>query len=236
MNTHHALKTGLLLLASALLAARMSADVVETKDGARLVGKIQKIADGTITLKTDYAGDLTIKQSEVTSLSTDQAVNVRLESGAIMAGTITTTAGAVKISSTDGELNTTVGKVAASWPAGQEDPRIVALRRHWTYEAAVDVTGKSGNSEQLGTAFSARATLKTPQDTLQFYSAYDRQVVDQQKSADQFKAGVDYQDNFANKVGWYVRDEGGFDRIKDIQLYDVAAGGLAYNFIKETKH
>ena len=236
MNTHHALKTGALLAALAFLTGQLLADVIETKDGARLVGKIQKITDGAITLKTDYAGDLTIKQSAVTSMSTDQPVNVRLASGAVMTGTITTAAGAVKIASPDGELNTSVGKVAASWPAGEEDPRIVALRRHWAYEAAVDLTGKTGNSEQLGTAVSARATLKTPEDTLQFYTGYNRQVVDQQKSADQFKAGVDYQDNFATKIGWYVRDEGGFDRIKDIQLYDVAAGGFAYNFIKETKH
>ena len=69
-----------------------------------------------------------------------------------------------------------------------------------------------------------------------FYTAYDRQTTDGTKSADQFKAGVDYQSNFAGKKSWYVRDEGGFDRIKDIQFYDVAAFGVGYDFIKEPKH
>jgi hypothetical protein len=214
----------------------LNGDVIETKGGARLVGKIAKITDGAITMKTDFAGDLTVKQSEVTSISTDEAVTVRLESGATMTGTIATADGAVKITSADGALTTNVSKVVATWEAGKEDPRLTAMRRHWAYEVAADVTGKSGNSEQLGTAVSARATLKTPEDTLQFYTGYNRQVVDQQKSADQFKAGVDYQNNFGKKLGWYVRDGGGFDRIKDIQLYDVAGGGLAYNFIKEPKH
>ena len=39
--------------------------------GARLVGKVTKIADGKIYLTTDYAGDLTIVQSEVSAISTD---------------------------------------------------------------------------------------------------------------------------------------------------------------------
>ncbi|HVU25541.1 MAG TPA: DUF481 domain-containing protein [Opitutus sp.] len=236
MKIPHCLPSTVVLAALAILASSASADVVETKAGAHLVGKIQKISDGAVTLSTDYAGDLVIKQAEITAMSTDTPVTVRLASGAVMTGTIATTNGAVKISSSDGELNTNVSKVAASWPVGQEDPKVAALRRHWTYEVALDATGKSGNSEQLGTAVSARAVLKTPEDTLQFYTAYNRQVVDQNKSADQFKGGVDYQNNFATKVGWYVRDEGGFDRIKDIQLYDVAGGGLAYNFIKEPKH
>jgi hypothetical protein len=78
--------------------------------------------------------------------------------------------------------------------------------------------------------------LKTPEDTLQFYSGYDRQVSDGTKSADQFKAGVDYQHNLAGRWSWYARDEGGFDRIKDIEIYNVAAVGVGYDFIKEPKH
>lgn len=229
----------LLRIASAfalLLAARLSADVVETKNGARIVGEIVAFGDGNIAMKTDFAGDIVIKQNEVTSIATDKPVNVRLASGTVLQGTLSTESGAVKITGDDGQLTTTVGKVAATWAAGEEDPAIATLRRHWAYEAAVDITGKTGNKEQIGTAVSARATLKTTQDTLQFYTAYDRQVADGAKSSDQFKAGVDYQNNFSGKKSWYVRDEGGFDRVKDIDLYNIAAAGVGYDFIKEEKH
>jgi len=33
-----------------------------------------------------------------------------------------------------------------------------------------------------------------------------------------------------------VRDEGGFDRVKDIDLYNTAAAGYGYDAIKEPKH
>ncbi len=228
------------LAALLLLAGRLAADVVETKNGARIVGTITRIDDGAVLMKTDYAGDLTIKQSEVTAINTDAAVSVRLASGTTLAGKITTQDGAVHIAGADGELTTKVEKVATTWSVGAEDPKVTALKkaseRHWTYEVALDVTGKTGNKEQLGTAVSAKAEMKTAQDTLGFYTAYDRQVVDQVKSSDQFKAGVDYQNNFAGKTSWYVRDEGGFDRVKEINLYDIAAAGLGYDFIKKPEH
>ncbi|MEO7599823.1 MAG: DUF481 domain-containing protein [Opitutus sp.] len=236
MNLTHLKGAAALLIAIGLSTGVGRADTVDTKNGSRLVGSVTKIEGGNVHLKTDYAGDLVIKQADVTSITTDKPVTVRLASGTVLQGTLASEGGAVKISGGDGQLSTTVDKVAATWPAGSEDPETVALRRHWTYEGALDVTGKTGNKEQLGTAFSARATLKTPQDTLQFYSAYDRQISDGAKSADQFKAGVDYQNNFSGKKSWYVRDEGGFDRVKDIDLYNVAAFGLGYDVIKEKKH
>jgi putative salt-induced outer membrane protein YdiY len=237
MNTSSLLRVCIPAAALLLGASHLSADIVETKDGARIVGKIVRIADGAIAVETTYAGLLAVKQSEVTSFSTDAPIAVRFDSGTRLDGRVTVRpAGGVQIDGTDGTLATTVDKIAASWTAGGKDPGIAALERHWAYEAAVDITGKTGNREQLGTAASVRATLKTLQDMLQFYSGYDRQMVDGTKSADQFRAGVDYQNNFAGRLSWYVRDEGGFDRVKDIELYNVAAAGFGYDVIKEPKH
>ncbi len=132
-------------------------------------------------------------------------------------------------------MTTTVDKVAASWAAGAKDPAVSALETHWAYEAAVDISGKTGNKEQLATSASLRAVHKTARDALQFYTAYDRQVTSGTKSADQFKAGSDYQNNFSGKTSWYVRDEGGFDRVKDVELYNVAAAGFGYDMIKKPK-
>ena len=235
MNRTHSHGALALLIALCATAGIASADTVETKNGARLVGAVTKIDGGNVHLKTDYAGDLVIKQADVSSITTDAPVSVRLDSGTVLQGTVSTTGGVVRIAGADGQIDTSVDKVAATWPAGTEDPQTTALRRHWSYEAAVDVTGKTGNSEQLGTMFSARAVMKTPQDTLLFYTAYNRQVADGTKSADQFKAGVDYQNNFSGRKSWYMRDEGGFDRVKDIDLYNVAAVGFGYDFIQEPK-
>lgn len=235
MNIKTLLRSASAAVLFALCGAQLPADVVETKNGARLVGTVMAIGDGSVTLSTDYAGVLTIKQNDVVSITTDAPVAVRLASGTRIEGKVSGAAGALTITGADGSISTSVDKVAASWAAGGEDPAIAALERGWAYEAAVDVSGKTGNKEQLGTGFSFRATLVGPHDTLQFYTAYDRQVSDGVKSADQFKAGLDYANNFSGRKSWYVRDEVGFDRVKDIELYNVAAAGFGYDFIKEAK-
>jgi hypothetical protein len=228
MNKTHLLRASLALIAVAFSAAKLSADVVETKSGARIVGKVSKIDGGSVVVATDYAGSITIKQSEVTAITTDAPVAVRLASGTRIDGKVSSAGGALQVTGADGTISTTVDKVAASWAAGGKDPQIAALDRGWAYEANVDVAGKSGNKSQLGTSAGLRATLAGANDKLAFYTAYDRQVTDGKKSADQFKAGSD-------KNSWYVRDEGGFDRIKDVQFYNVAAFGLGYDLIKAAK-
>lgn len=220
-------------LATLVFAAPMPADVVDTRTGAHLVGQITKVDAGEITLETDYAGKLTIKQAEVVSFSTDRPVAVRLASGTRFDGQVSSGPnGSLQIAGADGTITTSVSKVAATWTAGAVDP---AADRHWTYEASVDIAGKTGNKEQLGTAGEVRAVLKTTQDTLQFYSSYDRQIANHEKAADQLKIGTDYQNNFAGRYSWYARDEGGFDRVKDIDLYNLAAAGLGRDFIKDPK-
>lgn len=223
----------LLLAAALLLCVRMDADTIDTRSGARLVGKITRIDAGEITIDTDFAGSVKVKQAEVTTFSTDHPVAVRLASGTRFDGQITgAPTGALQLTGPDGTVTTTVGNVAASWAAGAVDPLV---DRHWVYEASIDISGKTGNSEQLGTAGEARAVLKTMQDTLQFYTSYNRQVTDQQKSADQLRIGTDYQNNFSGRQSWYVRDEGGFDRVKDINVYNIAAAGFGHDFIKTPK-
>lgn len=234
MNVTHFGKFLAAVLLAASAAAVVSADVVETKTGARLVGKVAAVDGTSVVLETVYAGTITIKQGEVLSMTTEKPLFYRLSSGTVVNGTVTPTPdGKLEIRSGDATVTTTVGNVAASWEPGSKDPAVAALERKWTYRVGVDVSGKSGNSEQLSTAVNASAQMKTNQDTLQFYTAYNRQETDGEKSADQFKAGIDYANNFAGRKSWYVRDEGGFDRVKSIELYNVAAAGLGYDFIKK---
>lgn len=237
MKRHaHFFLTAVLIHAAAVLAVR--ADVVETRNGARLVGKITKIDGATVTLTTDYAGSLAIKQSEVTGVRTDAPRFVRLKEGTVVEGALVSAAGGqVQVKGADGSLVAApVEKIIGAWAPGETDPAVAALRSKWSYEASVDVTGKTGNKEQVGTAFNVRALRTGPHDKLKLYAAYNRQRTDGSVSADQFKSGVDYSDNFSGRHSWYVRDEGGYDYVKDIGFYDTAASGYGYDFVQRPLH
>jgi hypothetical protein len=222
------------LCAALLLGARLSADVVETTNGARIVGTIKKIHGGVVTIETDYAGELNVKQVLVTRITTDHPVSVRLADGSGIVGVINSPApDKLRIEGAGRHVETPVGNVSATWAAGQEDPDLAALRRKWSFEAAADITGRSGTNTALGTSYEFKATLTGPLDVLQFYTAYNRQETQGAVSADQGKEGIDYSNNFAEATSWYARDEAGFDRVNDISFYDVAASGLGYDLIKQ---
>ena len=204
------------------------ADVIETKDGARLVGTVVGINGGKITLKTSYAGDIQVAQSEVASLTMDNELAIRLENGTTLQGSIASSGeGAIAIDGGSGQFQAPVTDVAAT------DPAIIALQRKWSYEASLDVTGKSGNSENFGSALSFSAVLDGKDDRLAFYTNYNQQESEGLTSADQFKAGVDYANSFKGALSWYVRNEAGFDRLKAIDFYDVAGAGFGYKVISK---
>ena len=232
-NYHRILRRALALCFAALWGAQVSADVIQTRDGSRIVGQITKIDAGAIYVTTGYAGAIVIKQKEVTTIATDGLLAVRLESGTRLEGRIAMTPdNQLTITGSDAVVTTSIDKVAAGWPTNGVDPEIAALERHWKYEATVDINGTTGNKNQLGTQGSFSAKLITPQDELDFYTAYNRQVSQGEMSADQFKAGIDYASHFAPRSSWFVKDEAGFDRVMDIRFYDTAAAGLGYDLIK----
>jgi putative salt-induced outer membrane protein YdiY len=222
------------ILLAAFCAFRASADVVETTNGARIVGKITKIHEGVVTINTDFAGDIDIKQALVTKITTDHPVGVRVSDGTRYIGAVVPApGGGLQVTTKSGAVETPVSKVVAWWAAGEEDPDVVALRRKWSYALGVDITGQTGTQSQMGTEANYRAKLTGPNDVFQYYADYLRQESEGAVSVDQLKIGVDYADNFTPLTSWYVRDEGGFDRVNDISFYDVAAGGYGYDFIKE---
>ncbi len=227
------IKMAVLVAGLGFVGSAAWADTIVTRDGARLVGVIQSVNNGAILLRTTFAGTLTIRQSEVVRIETDTPLVYRLAGGTTMEGTLSASSdGQVTITGQDGTINTTVDKVAAGWAPGQRDPAVLQLLRRWRYEASVDVNGKTGNNEQLGFGGGLKATLSGPQDTLVFYSDFSYQRTNGVKSQDRARVGVDYSSYLSERVTWYARNEGGYDNVKDISFYNIAAAGFGYDFIQ----
>ncbi len=230
------LKTTLTCLL-ALIASLAYADVIVTKNGSTINGTVVGIDGGKITVKTDFAGEIVIEQAQVASFSTDNPVYLTIVNGSTYLGPVRGDASGIEVASSEGSLATDVASVTESWQPGTQSPSakrqaatVDALKRKWAYEAAFDFTGKSGNSESTGLAAAFRATLKGAEDKLEFFAATNFEETDDSKSADDFRAGVDYSNNFSNKYNWYVRSEFGRDIVKGIETYSAAAAGFGYTF------
>ena len=221
----------------------LQADVVETRAGARLVGKITKIDEGKVFLDTDYAGKLEVKQSEVTGISTDGVIALRLQGGATLQGKVTDSPeGGLVVNGALGESRIRMDKIAATWLANGEDPAVILARkatadkrRRWALQVGVDITGRSGNASSNGVAANIVATYTGPKDALKLYGDYNYLRTDTTKSTDEAKAGVDYTNFFQDRLGWFTRSELQRDKIAQVDLRATSDVGLTYRFVKNPR-
>lgn len=224
------------LLAAALLAAgALEADTIQTKDGSTITGKITKVDGGVIEIETAFAGVLKVSQSSVVAFSTDAPVNVRFKDGNTVVGTVVGGAGEIKVASPSVSASASIENVTDAWLPGTDSPEVRQMKanaRKWRFEASADVMGKSGNSDNLASSLGFRATLAGPEDKLQFYVNYARAEQDSNVTADQARAGIDYQSSFGSKYSWYVREEISTDKIQGLDFGSNTAAGIGFDVLK----
>jgi hypothetical protein len=226
---------GTILLSLCAFAWSARADTITLKDGSVIHGKITGISDGTISISTGFAGDLSVKQDQVAGFETDEAVFVKTKDNSTVLGKVEPKESALIVSSPSGSYTTKVEGVKSSWRQGNEDPEVVALRRHWVVEFTTDIAGKSGNSTGFAGAVGAVATLKTPTDALKFYAAAHHSVSNGQTSEDAYKGGVEYNAFFSPVWSWFVSTELMQDNVKDIALRVNTLGGIGWNALRSAK-
>jgi hypothetical protein len=103
-----------------------------------------------------------------------------------------------------------------------------ALQRNWAVEAGMDISGKSGNSEQFTSALHVRAKLEGPDDELELYARSERSSKEGDQTADEQLGGFRYTAWVYDTLGWYVRSELEQDEFEDIQLRSTSAAGLRW--------
>lgn len=211
------------------------ADTITLKDGSVIRGKITGISGGTIAVSTGFAGDLSIKQDQVSSFETDEPVFVKTKDNSTVLGKVDRKDSDLIVSSSSGSYTTKVEGVKSSWRQGAEDPEVVALRRHWVLELSTDITGRSGNSTGFSEAIGAVATLKTPTDALKFYAAANHSVANHQTSEDAYNGGIEYNAFFSPVWSWFVSTELMQDNVKDIALRVSTLGGIGWNAVRSKK-
>ncbi len=217
----------------------LSAGKIQTTDGSIINGKILSIDEGVIKVETSYAGEISIKQSEVATFSSDETINVATDSGNTFKGTVAGEGGAIKIAAQGGTFETSVANVTAAWQPGEDSPEekaykaeIAANERKWQFDVSADISGKSGNSDRSAIGIGASAVLESKQDRLKFYASIDNAEENDNTTADELKGGIDFSSFFSDSLSWYVRGEMEKDDIELLDLRTTAAFGIGKHVIR----
>lgn len=232
------------LLVAALLPAITRADVVTLTDGSRLIGTIQRMSDGKLTLVTEFAGTLEIDSAKVVSLGTEGPVNVALSSGDRLVGPMAAEEGDRSVVKTAvGELDISMASVEAVWPQGADSPEQVIAQKEldeklgkWTFQAEAGVTDREGNTQRFDAMGRLLLQHKSIDHMLQFYLNGQYGEQNDQRNVAEVIGGILYEHNFTERFYWYVRNEAEYDEFENIDLRYTLTTGPGYYWIRKENH
>ena len=231
--------------ASLMSAAHVEADIVTCTDGSRVVGRVEAIGGGQVTIVTDFVGSLSIELAKVASIATDERVHVEFASGDTLVGAIAPAdeAGSITVQSEIGNIPASIASVEYVWPDGAESPHVVearaaeaakaeGLRPKWSAVLEGGLTRQEGNTDSLEGHGRFDAKRKTSEDLLHFYLAgrYDEQ--NKKRSTNEYFGGIRYESALSEMWYWYARTELEFDEFEEIDLRATAAAGFGHYWIK----
>ncbi|WDE99202.1 DUF481 domain-containing protein [Lentisphaera profundi] len=251
------LKFSLLLFLT--LSYTIAGEVV-LKNGATLPGKITKITKGDITLQTDFAGEIIIKLSKVTSFKTDKEANLEYGQRKTVVGLVEYTDGQALIkpkkqvteadfkkSDTAPEKETETSKIDPFepivttedfknlWPLGSHHPDYIKPVKLWKHSIDLDFVRETGNTEEDDYDGGFKTRYEKDGTVFKAFASFDLGAKNGDNTDEAYTAGVDYESPLTldHMQAWYSRYRWEKDRFDDLEARHTFAVGLSHYFFRD---
>lgn len=220
------------ILATIYLVSSVLADTVTTKNGSVLNGTITLIDEGVIHIETSYAGKLQLKQENVASFESDTPLNLRLNDGTTLSGTVAAkNKNTLSIKNETGTEKILADQIVTGWTPDKIDPEVERNQRKWKNNFAVDLNGKTGNVEQYNFGLELNFRLKGPNDEAYFGFDYEEGEQDGNKTADRIVGQASYERFSKDALGWFARTILEQNGITGIDVRSTTSYGASYRLI-----
>ena len=219
--------------------ASLYAEQVTLKNGDRLTGAIVSVSDKKLTLKTAYAGTITIDWDQVAQFSSDQPMVVTRTDKQVVSGPVTTKDADVVVSTASGAQEIPMTSVAVMRsPADQaayEKSLHPGMLEGWGGGGNFGLALARGNSDttNLALGFNAARPTTTDKWTIQATSIYSKSKTDGVSSttANAFGGFIRYDRNLTKKLFAFGLFTGLYDHAQDLNERVSPGGGLGYHLI-----
>ncbi|MEO6726633.1 MAG: DUF481 domain-containing protein, partial [Blastocatellia bacterium] len=226
------------------------ADEVKLKNGDRLTGAIVKSDGKSLTLKTEFAGTVTIIWDAVDQVVTAQPIYLGLNDGQTVVGTVAGDGGQYEIVTKDaGKVS--VAKTAIktirnedeqkSYLAEVERLRNPKLLDLWagSFDAGYSLT--RGNADTNTFTLAATAVRATPRDKISLYAtvikanARSKSTSLIEDTANAIRGGGRYDLNLTSRSFVFGFSDLEFDEFQKLDLRMVLGGGAGWHAIKNDR-
>jgi hypothetical protein len=238
---HKKIVVSLLLL---LIAIPAFADQIVLKNGDRITGSITKSDGKQLVIKTDYAGDVTVKFDAIQSLTSTGDLNVTT-GGKTIVGPVTTSGGDVVVTTkTGGPVEAPITSVtilrSPAEQAAYEKTLHPGLLEGWAGGANLGFALTAGNSEtkNLNIGFNGMRTglhdklILTETSIYATTSKLALEPIPTQTTANSNSGGIRYDHDFAPRVFGFGSADFFNNSLQNLDLRYILGGGIGYHAIK----
>ncbi|MFN0111054.1 MAG: YdiY family protein [Blastocatellia bacterium] len=236
------------LLVAALCLSGFSqavlADEVKLKNGDRLTGSIIKADGKTLTLKTDYAGVVTISTDAIAEVVSKEPLYVALSDGKTLVGKVATSGGKYEVETKDatkaiGEMSA----VQAIRSPGEQTVYEKMLKPSWfdLWNGGLDFgySLTTGNTRTNTLALGSNLSRVTRRDKTTLYAAYinaqNKNKGVTETTANAIRGGGRYEINISGRATAFGFADFEYNQIQLLDLRSVLGGGLGYYAIKNER-
>jgi putative salt-induced outer membrane protein len=235
-----------LIAASSLLCGcSLWADQVTLANGDRITGSVLHSDTKTLVMKTDNAGELTLKWDSITAISAPGPLYIGLGDGQMIAGSVETVNGKFNVTTkTAGVVSTSKESVQYIRNADEQakaqaeidhfrNPRLVDL---WVGNLDLGFAASRGNANTETLTLSTNAARSTTRDKISVYyaslfSSSDFSGGTNETTANSKRGGVSYNLNLNKKAFVFGTVDLESDQFQDLDLRFSPAGGGGYHAI-----
>ncbi len=221
------------------------ADQVILKNGNKLTGTIAKSDGKTLVLKTDYAGDLTIKFDDIQSMTSTGDLNVTA-GGKTAVGPVTTTADKLVVATkTGGSVEAPIASVTVLRSPAEEAAYQKSLHpgfgEGWAGGANLGFALTAGNSETKNLNIGLNATRTGFHDKLTLYensiyasaSKVNLQPGASVTTANSNGGGLRYDRDITPRVFGFGSGDFFANSLQNLDLRYILGGGIGFHAIKK---
>lgn len=228
-----------LFLGMLAVASAARADTVVLKNGDHLTGTVE-VSDGKdVTLKTDFAGEIKIKWSAVTQVTTEKALYVVTPDKKTVSGTVTTEDGDLVIhTASAAPVQVPLSQVTVVRSSDAETAYEKSLHpdliEGWKGGVSLGFALARGNSAttNLTTGFTADRKTLTDEITMYETSLYtSNDLPGGGTTANSIVGGAKYDRNFTKLVFGFVSADFTHDELQGLNVRQIWSGGLGLHVI-----
>jgi putative salt-induced outer membrane protein YdiY len=215
------------------------AEQVTLKNGDRLTGTIVSMDDKKLTVKTDYAGAITIDWDAVAQFSSQQPMVVIKADKQVVTGTVNTQDSSVVVNGASGAQTIPKGDVTVirsmADQAAYEKSLHPGFLEGWGGGGNFGLGLARGNSDTTNVALGFNADRKTTTDewSIVASSLYSTSTANNvtTPSANNFFGAIRYDHNFTKRLFGFGLFAGGYDHLQLLDERLSPSGGLGFHVI-----